>query len=165
MSDLAVVTLACVAMEGITYLLHRFVMHGFGMRIHRSHHRARTSTFEANDLYPVAMAAVTVLATTAGASLPSLHLLFLAGVGVSLYGAAYLFVHDVYIHARLGPLPQVAVLEHLKRAHAVHHLYGGEPYGMLVPVVPRRLRERAARAAADPVAPGANGPLLRLARD
>jgi beta-carotene 3-hydroxylase len=63
-------------------------------------------------------------------------------------------VHDVYIHDRL-PLFRgrtVPVLERLAAAHRIHHLYNGEPYGMLLPIVPRELRERAERTARDPFA-------------
>jgi beta-carotene 3-hydroxylase len=132
--------LAFVAMEAVSYLAHRFVMHGFGMGWHRSHHRGgaalmQRSGFEANDLFPVTFAAVTILVMTAGVTLPSLHALFEVGVGVTVYGAAYAFVHDVYIHGRLGRLPRIAVLEWLKSAHELHHRFGGEPYGMLFPVV------------------------------
>lgn len=130
---------AFVLMEGFTYLAHRFVMHGVGMVLHRSHHSVRTTTFEANDAFPVIFAAVTIMAMAAGASAPSLHLLLVVGVGVTLYGMAYVFVHDVYIHERLGVLPRVALFERLKRSHAIHHLYGGEPYGMLLPIVPKRV--------------------------
>jgi beta-carotene 3-hydroxylase len=144
------VAAAFVAMEAVSYLAHRFVMHGPGMGLHRSHHRwASVSRFEANDLFPVSFAAVTILGMTAGTTLPSVHLLFTVGVGVTLYGAAYAFVHDVYIHARLGQLPPVPVLEWLKASHHIHHLFGGEPFGMLFPIVPRRLRERALTAAAN----------------
>jgi beta-carotene 3-hydroxylase len=138
-----VVLVAFVAMEAVSYLAHRFVMHGPGMGLHRSHHRTRPGRFEANDLFPVTFAAVTILVMTAGVTLPSLEVLFRVGVGVTLYGAAYAFVHDVYIHARLGRLPVIAPLEWLKGAHLIHHRFGGEPYGMLFPVVPRRLKERA----------------------
>jgi beta-carotene 3-hydroxylase len=144
------VLLAFLAMEAVSYLAHRFVMHGVGMALHRSHHSALATRFEANDLFPVSFAAVTILAMAAGATLPSLHVLFTVGIGVTLYGAAYAFVHDVYIHARLGRLPRVGLFEHLKAAHRIHHLYGGEPFGMLLPVVPRRLRERALAASYDP---------------
>ena len=136
---------AFVAMEAVSYLAHRFVMHGPGMGLHRSHHRRSSpSRFEANDVFPVGFAAVTILAMTAGTTLPSLDVLFDVGVGVTAYGAAYAFVHDVYIHGRLGRLPQVAPLEWLKSSHEIHHLFGGEPYGMLFPVVPQDLRARAA---------------------
>ena len=141
------VVTAFVAMEGVSYLAHRFVMHGPGMGLHRSHHRRSPSRFEANDVFPVGFAAVTILAMTAGTTLPSLDVLFDVGIGVTLYGAAYAFVHDVYIHGRLGRLPEVAPLEWLKSSHEIHHLFGGEPYGMLFPVVPSRLRARAAASA------------------
>lgn len=152
MADSVVVAVSFVLMEAVSYLAHRFVMHGFAMGWHRSHHSARVSRFEKNDLFPVVFAGITVLAMAAGASLPSLHLVFVAGIGVTAYGAAYGFVHDIYIHGRLGRLPTTPVLERLRAAHAVHHLYGGEPYGMLFPVVPRSLRQRAASAPRDPFA-------------
>src|SRR5688572_17914579 len=124
-------------MEPVTYLAHRFVMHGLGERLHKSHHAwDRSPGFEANDLYPVTFASLTILAMAAGVSLPSLRLLVVVGIGVTLYGASYLFVHDVYVHARIVKLPAIAVLERLKQAHRIHHLYGGEPYGMLFPMVP-----------------------------
>jgi beta-carotene 3-hydroxylase len=140
-----IVAAAFVAMEAVSYLAHRFVMHGPGMGLHRSHHRRTASTFEANDLFPVSFAALTILAMTAGTTLPSLAVLVPVGAGVTLYGAAYAFVHDVYIHERLGSwVPRTAVLEWLRSSHEIHHLFGGEPYGMLFPIVPQRLRARAA---------------------
>jgi beta-carotene 3-hydroxylase len=152
MTTPVIVTVAFVLMEGFTYLAHRFVMHGVGRALHRSHHAfaRNTALFEANDLFPVSFAAFTILAMTAGVTLPSLHVLLTVGIGVTLYGASYAFVHDVYIHGRLGRLPRIALLEYLKSSHRIHHLYGAEPYGMLLPVVPRTLRARAATETSDP---------------
>ena len=148
-----IVLLAFVAMEAVSYLAHRFVMHGPAMGWHRSHHRTSRpegERFEKNDLFPVVFAAFTILSMTAGVSFPSLHAVYLAGIGVTLYGAAYLFVHDVYIHGRLGPVPSVPVLEHLRDAHALHHRFGGEPYGMLLPIVPRAVKAKARSARTSP---------------
>ncbi len=153
MSDLSIVLVAFVAMEAVSYLSHRFLMHGPGMGLHRSHHRRTVSRFEANDLFPVTFAATTILVMTAGSTLPSLHVLLVVGIGVTLYGAAYAFVHDVYIHARLGRLPTMRLFEWLKESHRIHHLFGGEPFGMLLPVVPRALRARAAAMTTDPFEP------------
>ncbi len=161
MSDLSIVLLAFVAMEAVSYLAHRFVMHGPGMGLHRSHHRRTVSRFEANDLFPVTFAAATILVMTAGSTLPSLHVLLVVGVGVTLYGAAYAFVHDVYIHARLGRLPTMRPFEWLKESHRIHHLFGGEPYGMLLPVVPRALRARAEALTTDPFQPVGAGTAVR----
>ena len=137
-------------MEAVSYLAHRFVMHGFGMGWHRSHHRRTESRFEKNDLFPVIFAGATILAMTAGTTLPSLHALYVVGIGVTLYGASYAFVHDVYIHGRLGRLPSMALFEWLKESHRIHHLFGGEPYGMLLPIVPKALRSKAATLRTDP---------------
>jgi beta-carotene 3-hydroxylase len=148
---------AFVVMEPLTYAAHRWVMHGVGWVLHRSHHRRRRIStwrdrFEANDWFPVAFAGVTIAAFALGTSLRSAELLVPVAVGVTLYGATYAFVHDVYIHGRIARLPVLAPLERLRDAHAIHHLYGGEPYGMLCPVVPKALRERAASARVDPLA-------------
>ncbi|HET9691944.1 MAG TPA: hypothetical protein VFP61_12395 [Acidimicrobiales bacterium] len=152
--------LAFVAMEPVTYAAHRWVMHGVGWAWHRAHHRRRppasrwVEQFDDNDWFPVVFAGATVLAMAAGSSWSSLHLLVPIGAGVTAYGAAYAFVHDLYIHGRFVRLPVWRPLERLKEAHALHHRFGGEPYGMLCPVIPRALRERAAaadaRAAARP---------------
>jgi len=139
---LIVVVVAFMAMEGVTYLAHRFVMHGIGWVLHRSHHEWRARRFEANDAFPVAFGAVTLAVMAVGYQVPA-QVMVAGAVGVSAYGCAYLFVHDVYIHGRLGRLPKVAVLERLRRAHGLHHLFGGEPYGMLMPIVSKRLRARA----------------------
>lgn len=156
MPDLLLAAVAFLAMEGVTYLAHRFVMHGFGLGWHRSHHQRRTGRFERNDLYPLVFAVVTIAAMAVGASVRSAGALVPVGAGVTAYGAAYLFVHDVYVHRRLPWFrSRWALLDRLGAAHRVHHLYGGEPYGMLLPFVPSDLRERAAGTARSPFERGA----------
>jgi len=140
--------LAFVAMEGFTYLAHRFVMHGIGWALHRSHHRAAAARFEANDVFPCIGAAIAMLGFAVGLNVPMPGLVAV-GVGITAYGAAYMFVHDVYIHGRLGRVPEVALLERLRRAHALHHMFNGEPYGMLLPVLPRQRRALARTVDAD----------------
>lgn len=136
---------AFAAMEPVAYAAHRFVMHGPGWGLHRSHHGDDHAGLEANDLFPVAFAAATVTAMAVGSRVRQAHLLVPAGVGVTCYGLAYTFVHDVYIHARLAGrvgtrrLPWLGPLERLRRAHELHHRYGGEPFGMLLPIVPRAM--------------------------
>jgi beta-carotene 3-hydroxylase len=75
---------------------------------------------------------------------PALHWLRPIAIGVSAYGTCYFVVHEVAIHRRLRlPLPRSRYLRWLVESHRIHHLYGGEPYGMLLPIVSRALRERA----------------------
>ncbi|MBW3555885.1 MAG: sterol desaturase family protein [Actinobacteria bacterium] len=151
--ELLVVVGAFLGMEGISYLAHRFLMHGPGMGWHRSHHVPTEGAFEKNDLYPLTASSLAISAFALGTWGPQVRPLVLVGVGMTLYGLSYLFVHEVYIHRRLGSGTwKVRVLERLKEAHRVHHLFGGEPYGMLLPVVPRALRERAAASTRDPFA-------------
>lgn len=143
-AGIVVALVAFVAMEPISYASHRWVMHGFGMRWHRSHHVASSGRWEANDIFPVLFSTVGV-AAFAAAALGGASWLYWAGGGVTAYGLTYLFVHEVYIHRRLrSPIDDVAYLDWLRESHRIHHLFGTEPYGMLLPLVPRRLRVRAA---------------------
>lgn len=152
MTDVLLAALAFAAMEPVVYAYHRWVMHGFGMELHRSHHRPHEDTgWEANDVFPLLSASVTVLGFGLGFNVSGLAPLVPVCVGVTVYGACYAFVHDVYIHRRLRWFTaEWRPLEGLKAAHRVHHLWGGEPYGMLVPIVPRALRRRAAQVDYDP---------------
>ena len=150
MTSIAIVVAALCAMEGVSCFTHRFVMHGFGIGLHRSHHRSSDGGFELNDLYPLMFSSVAISAFAIG-TLASLRALLLVGTGITLYGVSYLFVHEIYIHRRLDLVKgRYRALEWLKASHRVHHLYGGEPYGMLLPLVPRELRRRAATAPWDP---------------
>jgi beta-carotene 3-hydroxylase len=154
----AVVVLASfVAMEAVSYLLHRFVMHGAGWRIHADHHLPSRDGFERNDLYPASFSAVAITLFVLGTTVPALRVLLAAGIGLTLYGLAYFYVHEVYVHRRL-PLPRRrwAYLVWLERQHRIHHLFGGEPYGMLLPLVPRELRARAAADGREPFARAAS---------
>ena len=46
-----------VLMEGITWLTHRFVMHGFLWYLHEDHHRKGKGFFEKNDTFFVILCA------------------------------------------------------------------------------------------------------------
>jgi beta-carotene 3-hydroxylase len=160
MRQLGLVLVAFVVMEPVTAATHRWVMHGVGAFLHRSHHRRRTGRFEANDWFPVLFAAVVCLGLWVGFNRPGWSDLVPVGVGVTLYGAAYALVHDVHIHGRLPRLGRLLappgrrrteLLDRLAAAHRIHHLYGRAPYGMLAPVVPAELRERAERTTRDPL--------------
>lgn len=129
---------AFVAMEGVSYALHRWVMHGPGMGWHRSHHQPPTGRFERNDRFPLCFSALGIVLFALGAWAPGLGWCTWVGLGVTAYGAVYLFVHEVHIHRRLPiTLPRARYLDWLREAHADHHRTSGEPYGMLLPLIPR----------------------------
>jgi beta-carotene 3-hydroxylase len=146
-TPIVVALVAFVAMEAAAYAAHRWLMHGPGMAWHRSHHAPPAGRLEHNDLFPVCFAVLGVSAFAAAAVSPGLVALRWIGLGMTVYGAAYLFVHEIVIHARIPVrLPAWGFLRWLRESHRIHHLFGGEPYGMLLPVVPRSLRARAARS-------------------
>ena len=146
---------AFVLMEPFTAATHRWVMHGIGEFLHRSHHLPRRARrFETNDWYPVLFAAVVNVGFFAGFNWDGFGALIPVGIGITAYGAAYALVHDVYIHGRIGWFPErrIAAFDRLAEAHRIHHLYSAAPFGMLAPVVPAELRARAARTERNPLA-------------
>lgn len=152
-TPLLVTLAAFVVMEPVTAATHRWVMHGIGVRLHRSHHRRQTGRWEANDAFPVMFAGIVCVGLFVGFNQPGWSALVPVGVGVTLYGIAYALVHDVYIHGRVRLFGdrRIAVLDRLADAHRIHHLYSGAPFGMLMPVVPRELRDRAIGTSHDPL--------------
>jgi beta-carotene 3-hydroxylase len=133
---------AFLAMEGVSYGTHRWVMHGFALGWHRSHHAPPVARFERNDRFPLCFSlAGMALFLTASRWVPAL---WPVAVGVTGYGIAYVVVHDIAIHRRLRvPVPGGRYLGWLRDSHRDHHVGGGEPYGMLLPLVrgrPRRAR-------------------------
>jgi beta-carotene 3-hydroxylase len=139
------VVAAFAGMELVSYASHRWLMHGPAMGWHRSHHRPAAGRFEKNDLFPLVFSVIGAGAFGAAAVSERLVTARWVGLGMALYGAAYLVVHDIVIHRRLAlPIPDWRYISWVRRCHRVHHLYGGEPYGMLAPFVPRALRSAAA---------------------
>ncbi len=106
----ALLAVGFVAMEPVTYATHRWVMHGPGRRLHRSHHAPRPGArWQANDLFPLGFALVVMAAMAVGFNVDGWGWLVPLCLGVTLYGVAYALVHDVYAHRR-APL--------LRRRHA-----------------------------------------------
>ncbi|HET6952095.1 MAG TPA: sterol desaturase family protein [Acidimicrobiales bacterium] len=147
MTPLLVAVAAVIAMEPAVAVVHRRLMHGRGWVWHRSHHRRRGPRIEANDLFPVLFAAATVAVIAVGAANGSLRALTWIGGGVTAYGLAYLVVHDLYIHERLGRLPGAGsrYIRWVSDAHGLHHRFGRQPYGFLLPRVPPELMRRTER--------------------
>ena len=127
------------AMDLWAALLHGRVWHAWLWSVHRSHHapRAHGARFEANDALSVLHAPVAIALILIGClDDPGVarEVSFGVGVGMSLFGVAYLVVHDGLVHARL-PVHGLARLPYFRavaRAHRVHHTgsAGGAPYGL-----------------------------------
>lgn len=141
MTNVLIAVAAFLLMEPFTYAAHRWVMHGLGERLHRSHHvnaaRNTPTAWEANDVFPLVFATFVVGALALGFNVNGFAVLVPACIGVTAYGSAYFAVHDLYIHRRIRLLGdrRLAPLERLADAHRMHHATNGEPYGMLMPIV------------------------------
>ncbi|GAA4321460.1 beta-carotene hydroxylase [Flaviaesturariibacter amylovorans] len=126
-----------VAMEGITWLTHRYVMHGFLWVLHRDHHQVEPGFFEKNDLFFVIFAVPSMLLIGFGVHY-GVWWQAAIGFGIMAYGAAYFVVHDVIIHQRFKWFSRSnsTYVRAIRWAHKMHHKHlhkeHGESFGMLL---------------------------------
>ncbi|WP_111708357.1 sterol desaturase family protein [Lutibacter citreus] len=128
---------AFLIMECITWLTHKFVMHGFMWYFHEDHHQPRyQNTFERNDIFFIIFAIPSIALFYFGLQ-GGLNYKFFIGLGILLYGIAYFLIHDVLIHQRFKWFKNTKnkYLIGLRKAHKVHHKHlgkeDGECFGML----------------------------------
>ncbi len=145
LGNLTLVAIGFLGMEAITYLVHRFVMHGLLQRLHHSHHRNAAAAFaskspEPNDMFPLAFSVLVIVGVWMGFNVRSAAWLLPLVVGVSLYGIVYTLIHDGIIHGRIRWMKRVQSgwTTSLDVAHREHHRLNGEPYGMLFPALTMR---------------------------
>ncbi len=139
---ISLVIISFLMMEGITWLTHKYIMHGFLWVLHEDHHDlANVTVFEKNDGFFFIFATPSILLFYFGA-IPSLNFMFFIGLGILFYGLAYFLVHDVFIHHRFNWLnnSKNTYLMGLMLAHKSHHK-GGKCFGMLY--VPRKYMKEA----------------------
>ena len=124
-------------MECVTWLTHKFVMHGFMWYFHEDHHQPKYQNwFERNDVFFVVFAVPSILLFYFGFQ-DGLNFLFFIGLGIFFYGLASFLVHDVLIHRRFKWFNKTnnKYLIGLRKAHKVHHKHlgkeEGECFGML----------------------------------
>ncbi len=118
-------------MEAATWVIHKYVMHGFLWVLHRDHHdHSHDGPLERNDYFFIIFAIPAIILMYLGAQ-KGFNYLFYIGVGVTLYGMAYFFVHDIFIHQRLRILrdTQNPYLLAIRRAHKQHHKHTGKEEG------------------------------------
>jgi beta-carotene 3-hydroxylase len=145
-----------LGMEVVTYLVHRYVMHGVLHHWHVSHHRNAAATFadkspEPNDAFPAIFSLVVVAALWVGFNVAGYAWLLPLFLGVSAYGVAYTLVHDGIIHGRIRWMKRIDTRwsNALARSHRDHHRTNGEPYGMLFPALTMRNGSRPSQVPAD----------------
>lgn len=135
------ITLAAVCgMEFVAWLAHKYIMHGFGWRWHEDHHKPHFKEgrfFEKNDLFFLVFATPGIACIMAG-TFSTATWLFFVGLGITIYGAIYFLIHDVYIHQRFDWFRQLdsKYSRAILRAHGAHHAKqtkeDGESFGLLL---------------------------------
>ena len=112
---------AFVGMEGVAWLMHRYLMHGPLWVLHASHHHPRSGRFEANDLFGVFFAIPSIILIYYGTH--GYPALLAVGLGMTAYGAAYFGFHDVVVHRRMAHRyhAKSRYMQRIIRAHLVHH--------------------------------------------
>lgn len=129
--NLIIIAMSFFVMEGATWIIHKYVMHGFLWSLHKDHHDHRhTGDFERNDLFFFIFALPTVALFYLGAQ-NGYNYLFYIGLGIFMYGMAYFFVHDIFIHQRIKFLRNTenGYLLSIRRAHKQHHKHTGKEQG------------------------------------
>lgn len=124
-------------MEFMAWFTHKYVMHGFLWVLHEDHHQPKPGIFEKNDAFFLIFAVPSFILMLFGAK-SGLDFRFFIGMGILLYGGAYFFVHDLFIHQRVKVLTRSNnwYLRGLRKGHKVHHKHlhkpDGECFGMLL---------------------------------
>lgn len=136
--EYSLIALATFAiMEGITWLTHRYVMHGFLWYLHKDHHQKAPGFFEKNDAFFIIFAIPSWLCIMLG-SMNQAYWVVSIGAGIAMYGLAYFIVHEIIIHQRfkLFAKSNNRYIKAIRWAHKMHHKHvgkeEGESFGMLL---------------------------------
>jgi beta-carotene 3-hydroxylase len=135
---LFIVIVTFLSMECVTWLTHKFLMHGLMWYFHEDHHQPRYDhKFERNDVFFIIFAIPSITFFYLGLD-GELNYMFFIGLGILFYGIAYFLIHDVLIHQRFKWFKKTKnkYLKGLRKAHKVHHKHlnkeDGECFGMLL---------------------------------
>jgi len=135
--NVLVVVATFISMEAVAWLTHKYLMHGFFWFLHDDHHKKdHPGFFERNDFFFLIFAIPGIICLAMG-TIYGVSLALYIGIGITTYGAAYFFIHDIFIHQRFKVLRNTEnrYLKALRRAHKMHHKHvnkeHGECFGML----------------------------------
>lgn len=124
-STLLLIGGGAVGMEFWAQWAHKELWHDneLGWALHKSHHEPRIGPFEANDVFAIINAVPAISLIFYGFITPNEigGLCYGAGLGITLFGMSYMFVHDGLVHKRfpVGPLEQVPYFRRVAVAHKV----------------------------------------------
>ena len=133
---IGIVLLTFFLMEGITWLTHKYVMHGFLWYLHEDHHQPSPGFFEKNDAFFLIFAIPSWLCIMLGLQ-HGVYWVAAIGFGIAMYGLGYFIVHEVIIHQRFKWFTRSnnSYVRTIRWAHKMHHKHlgkeDGESFGML----------------------------------
>jgi beta-carotene 3-hydroxylase len=132
-----IVFISFIAMEGVAWFTHKYIMHGLLWVLHKDHHKKESNSFfEHNDFFFLIFAIPGIAGLCLGIQ-SDFSFYFWVGLGITLYGFAYFMVHDIFIHQRFKILRRTEnfYFKAIRRAHKTHHKHlgkeDGECFGML----------------------------------
>lgn len=134
--NLIIVLVTFLIMEFVAWFTHKFVMHGFLWYLHKDHHQTEPGFFEKNDSFFLIFAIPSAYCYMTGLMFNDFRLYI--GIGISLYGLAYFFIHEIVIHQRFKLFRNWnnKYILGIRRAHKIHHKHlgkeEGENFGMLI---------------------------------
>jgi beta-carotene 3-hydroxylase len=118
-------------MECVTWVTHKYVMHGSMWYFHADHHQPKyANIFQRNDVFFIIFAAPSIALFYFGVE-DTFNYKFFIGLGIMFYGLCYFLIHDVLIHQRFKWFKHTnnKYLIGLRKAHKAHHKHLGKEYG------------------------------------
>jgi len=117
-----------IAMEGVAWALHKYILHTFLWFIHDTHHLPRTGLFEKNDIIAFIFGIPSWLFMMYGIMNGNDFRLYI-GIGILIYGICYILIHDGLVHQRFKIFthPKSIYLIGLKLGHEAHHRNDAHP--------------------------------------
>ena len=143
---IGIVVVSVIGMEAFAWAIHKYVMHSkWGWGWHESHHVETEGHFETNDLYAVVFSFIAAGLFILGSWWWPAYAI---GIGLTVYGLLYAFVHDGLVHQRWPFFVKTRgkYMKRLVQAHRIHHATHGRDgavsFGFLYAEDVRKLKAR-----------------------
>ena len=124
--------------EFVAWFSHKYIMHGFLWRWHKSHHTMHHNTFERNDWFALIFSLPCIIIFYYFSLIRYNPYMLAVAFGIFCYGAFYLIFHDILVHQRLKWRigKRSKYLQRIIHAHYMHHSKhsksGCEAFGFLI---------------------------------
>ena len=132
----SIVVSSVIIMEIVAILTHKYIMHGPGWFLHKSHHSKHKDKFELNDVYFLIFSSPSIICIVLGV-FKSSPILLSVGIGILIYGLIYVLLHDILVHRRFSikiPISNTYLkkiqISHLKH-HSVRNKDGASNFGFI----------------------------------